>query len=88
MDYIRVIWLAAGCCTFSALIPQYAEWRKRKKAARLSMKMLYILLAANSFWIWYGFMTAEVSVVSVNLFALTLNVVTIGLRSAYAYRRV
>jgi uncharacterized protein with PQ loop repeat len=88
MDYLGAIWPAAGRCTFFALIPQYAELRKRKKASRLSIEMHYILLAASSLWGWYGFAIAEALVVSVNLFAWVLNLATIDLKSTYAYRRV
>ncbi len=84
MNFTEIIGLVAGTCTSSALVPQLIKTIKKKKAADLSLLMLFVLLAGNSLWVYYGFERSIIPIIATNIFALILNIIMLVLKFKYS----
>ena len=83
MDSTEVIGLVAGTCTSSALVPQVLKTIKKKKAADLSLFMLFVLLAGNALWVYYGTARSELPIIATNIIAVILDTAMIFLKFKY-----
>jgi len=80
----KIVGIAAGIFTGSAMLPQLIKIIKEKKASQVSVFMLLILIAGLGLWVWYGFIKEDWPIIITNLFSLVVNLIMMFLR--YKYR--
>lgn len=79
-----LIGLAAGIFTASSLIPQVYTTIKKKEVKDISSFMLFVLLAGNGLWAYYGFIKDDLPIVLTNCFSVSMDLVMLYLN--YKYR--
>jgi MtN3 and saliva related transmembrane protein len=84
MELKTMIGLAAGILTATSTLPQIVKIWKNKKAEAVSAGMLFVLLAGNALWCWYGFMLEELPIIITNAFSVCCDVVLIVLNFRYS----
>lgn len=70
----NIIGIVAGTCTAVSLLPQLVKLLKEKKAEQLSFLFLFILLAGQGLWIWYGILREDPPIIVTNAVSAFLNV--------------
>lgn len=70
----NMIGIAAGVCTAVSLLPQLIKIIKEKKAENLSFPFLFILLAGQGLWIWYGMLREDPPIIVTNAISAFFNV--------------
>lgn len=84
MDLKTVIGISAGILTAASGIPQIVKIWKDKKAQAVSPVMLFVLLAGNSLWCWYGAMLGDIPILVTNAFSIVCDITLIVLNFKYS----
>lgn len=70
----NLIGIVAGTCTAISLLPQLVKILKEKKAEHLSFLFLFILLAGQGLWIWYGILREDPPIIVTNAVSAFFNI--------------
>lgn len=84
MEFKTIIGITAGILTAISTIPQIVKIWKDKEANSVSAGMLFVLLAGNALWCWYGFLLGELPIIITNAFSVCADILLIILNFRYS----
>lgn len=82
-DLVMTTGIAAGVLTSASLVPQLIKLIKEKEAQDISLAMLFVLIAGNGLWIYYGILNEDPIIIVTNSFSIMVNLFTITFTLLY-----
>ncbi len=82
-----IIGISAGVLTAASNVPQIVKILKDKEAEAVSPVMLFVLLAGNSLWCWYGLLLEDLPIIATNSFSVLTDIILIILNFKYSSKK-
>ena len=83
----NLIGILASIFITLSLLPQLVKLLRKKYAGDISMLMLFILLAGQIFWVWYGVLKKDWIIIISNSIAAGINLLVIFFSLRYKHKR-
>ena len=80
----KIIGIAAGIFTATALLPQLVKIIKEKCADNTATGMVLVLLTGLSLWVWYGILKEDWPIIITNSFSVLVNLTILILKKVYS----
>lgn len=83
MSKLRLLGLAAACCTTVAFVPQLVKTWKTRSTADISLSMFLVLVIGIILWLAYGMLLGDVPLIVANGITLVLAGIILVLKLRY-----
>jgi MtN3 and saliva related transmembrane protein len=84
---LQILGLLAGSLTTFSFLPQLIRVYKRRSAADLSYGYLAVFALGICLWLIYGLLLHDVPIILANLITLSLVIILLLMKFAYAFSR-